>query len=77
MKPASSRPQPPTLDSIRQAGFTVDQLEHTVLPKVPKFVAPTILGAARFTPASAGLGRYPRRAVQLPPPAGNGGSPPG
>jgi ubiquinone/menaquinone biosynthesis C-methylase UbiE len=52
----------PTLDSIRQAGFTVDQLEHTALPKTPKFVAPAILGAARLTPASARLGRYPRRA---------------
>jgi SAM-dependent methyltransferase len=30
----------PTLASVRQAGFTVDHLEHTALPKVPKFVAP-------------------------------------
>jgi ubiquinone/menaquinone biosynthesis C-methylase UbiE len=63
----------PTLDSIRQAGFTVDQLEHTALPKTPKFVAPAILGAARFAPASTRLGCCPRRAVQLPPP-GHGGS---
>jgi ubiquinone/menaquinone biosynthesis C-methylase UbiE len=36
----------PTLDSIRQAGFTVDQLEHTALPKAPKFVAPAVAGNA-------------------------------
>ena len=39
----------PTLDTIRQAGFTVDQLEHTTLPKAPKFVAPAILGSAAIT----------------------------
>jgi ubiquinone/menaquinone biosynthesis C-methylase UbiE len=36
----------PTLDSVRQAGFTVGQLQHTALPKAPKFVAPAILGSA-------------------------------
>jgi ubiquinone/menaquinone biosynthesis C-methylase UbiE len=36
----------PTLDTIRQAGFTLSQLEHTTLPKTPKFVAPAILGSA-------------------------------
>jgi ubiquinone/menaquinone biosynthesis C-methylase UbiE len=36
----------PTLDSIKTAGFTVTQLEHTVLPKAPKFVRPAILGRA-------------------------------
>jgi ubiquinone/menaquinone biosynthesis C-methylase UbiE len=39
----------PTLDTIRQAGFTVDQLEHTALPKAPRFVAPAILGSAAVT----------------------------
>jgi ubiquinone/menaquinone biosynthesis C-methylase UbiE len=41
----------PTLDTIRQVGFTVDQLEHTTLPKVPKFVAPAILGSATLPAA--------------------------
>ena len=36
----------PTLDSIRTAGFTVDQVEHTVLPKAPPFVRPAIVGSA-------------------------------
>ena len=36
----------PTLDSIKAAGFTVTQLEHTALPKAPKFVRPAILGSA-------------------------------
>jgi SAM-dependent methyltransferase len=36
----------PTLDSIRQAGFTVTGVEHTELPKAPKFVRPTIAGSA-------------------------------
>ena len=29
----------PTLDSIREAGLTVTRVEHTTLPKVPKFAA--------------------------------------
>src|SRR5215475_10475661 len=33
----------PTLDSIRQAGFTVTQVEHTALPNAPKFVRPTVV----------------------------------
>jgi ubiquinone/menaquinone biosynthesis C-methylase UbiE len=36
----------PTLGSIRAAGFTVAQIEHTVLPKAPPFVRPAILGSA-------------------------------
>lgn len=36
----------PTLDSIREAGFTVEYVEHTALPKAPKFVAPAVLGCA-------------------------------
>ena len=40
----------PTLDTIRQAGFTVTTVEHTALPKVPPFVSPAIIGAAT-TPA--------------------------
>jgi ubiquinone/menaquinone biosynthesis C-methylase UbiE len=36
----------PTLDTIRQAGFTVAELEHTELPEAPKFVRPAIIGSA-------------------------------
>jgi ubiquinone/menaquinone biosynthesis C-methylase UbiE len=36
----------PTLGSMKTAGFAVTQLEHTVLPKAPKFVRPAILGSA-------------------------------
>jgi ubiquinone/menaquinone biosynthesis C-methylase UbiE len=42
----------PTLDSIRAAGFTVTQVEHTELPKAPPFVRPVILGTATV-PAAA------------------------
>ena len=35
-----------TLGTIRQAGFTVTQLEHTAMPKSPKFVRPAIMGVA-------------------------------
>jgi ubiquinone/menaquinone biosynthesis C-methylase UbiE len=48
----------PTLDSIRQAGFTVGQVEHTSLPKAPKFVASAILGSATV-PAAAPAGPTP------------------
>ena len=36
----------PTLDTIKQAGFTVTSVEHTALPKAPKFVGPAIMGVA-------------------------------
>jgi hypothetical protein len=36
----------PTLGSIREAGFTITQVEHTALPKAPKFVSPAIVGTA-------------------------------
>jgi len=48
----------PTLDSIRAAGFTVAQVEHTALPKAPPFVRPAILGTAT-TPAAAPSGSAP------------------
>ena len=35
-----------TLDAITAEGFDVDSLEQTTLNKVPKFVAPAIVGAA-------------------------------
>ena len=48
----------PTLDSIRGAGFTVAQVEHTDLPKAPTFVRPTVLGSAT-APAAAPSGYSP------------------
>jgi hypothetical protein len=42
----------PTLESIRRAGFAIAQVEHTALPKVPKFVRPAIVGSAT-APAAA------------------------
>jgi ubiquinone/menaquinone biosynthesis C-methylase UbiE len=36
----------PTLESIKAAGFNVTELVDTILPKVPKFVGPAILGTA-------------------------------
>jgi len=35
-----------TLDSIQAEGFQVGRLEHTTLPKTPKFVRPLIAGTA-------------------------------
>jgi ubiquinone/menaquinone biosynthesis C-methylase UbiE len=44
----------PTLDSIRQAGFTVTAVERAELPKAPKFVRPAIMGSATApAPASS------------------------
>ena len=48
----------PTLDTIRKAGFTVTQVEHTALPKAPKFVSPAIKGSAT-APARAPSGCSP------------------
>ena len=36
----------PTLGSIQDAGFTIRQVEHTALPKAPKFVSPAVIGCA-------------------------------
>lgn len=36
----------PTLTSMQQAGFTVTQIEHQTLPKVPSFASPLIVGSA-------------------------------
>ena len=36
----------PTLGTIQEAGFTVTQVDHTALPKAPKFVGPAIVGTA-------------------------------
>jgi ubiquinone/menaquinone biosynthesis C-methylase UbiE len=50
----------PTLTSIEDAGFTVTHLEHTALPKAPKFVGPAILGSAT---APARVGENPQMKV--------------
>jgi len=36
----------PTLDTIRATGFEVSTLEHSELPKAPKFARPLIVGTA-------------------------------
>ena len=36
----------PTLGTIQDGGFTITQVEHTTMPKVPKFASPAIVGIA-------------------------------
>jgi ubiquinone/menaquinone biosynthesis C-methylase UbiE len=36
----------PTLDSIEAAGFVMDRVEQTQLPKAPRFTRPAIMGVA-------------------------------
>jgi ubiquinone/menaquinone biosynthesis C-methylase UbiE len=36
----------PTLTTIEASGFTVSEVEHSVLPKAPKFARPMIVGTA-------------------------------
>jgi ubiquinone/menaquinone biosynthesis C-methylase UbiE len=36
----------PTLDSIRAAGFSVEEVEHATLKKAPPFVRPLVVGVA-------------------------------
>jgi len=36
----------PTLSAIEATGFTVSHVDHTELPKAPKFVRPSIVGVA-------------------------------
>jgi ubiquinone/menaquinone biosynthesis C-methylase UbiE len=43
----------PTLSTIRDAGFAITRIEHTVLPKAPKFARPCVVGTAT-TPAQTG-----------------------
>jgi hypothetical protein len=45
----------PTLDTIQDAGFTITQVEHTTLPKAPKFARPAIVGSARVPAAVPSL----------------------
>jgi ubiquinone/menaquinone biosynthesis C-methylase UbiE len=48
----------PTLGTMQEAGFTVTQVEHTALPKSPKFVSPLVMGIAT-APAHAPAGPSP------------------
>jgi ubiquinone/menaquinone biosynthesis C-methylase UbiE len=56
----------PTLDSIQSAGFALAQVEHTALPKAPKFVRPAILGSATV-PAAAPRARQAHDRPTVPP----------
>jgi ubiquinone/menaquinone biosynthesis C-methylase UbiE len=57
----------PTLDSIRAAGFTVAQVEHTALPKAPPFVRPAILGSATVSAAAPRAREADGRPTAAPP----------
>jgi SAM-dependent methyltransferase len=59
----------PTLDSIRIAGFTVAQVEHTALPKAPPFVRPAILGRAAVPAAAPRVRTDGAQPAGAPPPA--------
>jgi len=48
----------PTLTSIQAAGFTVAQVDHRTMPKVPSFVSPLIVGAAVTPPSLARSGEH-------------------
>jgi ubiquinone/menaquinone biosynthesis C-methylase UbiE len=49
----------PTLDAIRDAGLTVTRVEHTTLPKVPKFAGPAIVGSATVPVSARSLNAQP------------------
>ena len=55
----------PTLDTIQKAGFTVTQVEHTALPKAPKFVSPAVVGSAT-APAHVPSGHSPTQGAGTP-----------
>ena len=57
----------PTLDSIRAAGFTVTQVEHTELPKAPQFVRPTIMGTVTVPAAAPRAPQDGARPTAAPP----------
>jgi len=59
----------PTLDSIRAAGFTVTQVEHTELPKAPPFVRPAVLGSATVPAAAPRAPQDGARPTAAPPQA--------
>ncbi len=61
----------PTLSCIQEAGFIATQVEHTALPKAPKFASPAIMGNATapvFGARPKGPGRPRRRCDGLPGP---------
>ena len=58
----------PTLRSIQDAGFTITQIEHTALPKAPKFVRPAIMGSATTPAAGSGSQLTARAGSGSPPP---------
>ena len=58
----------PTLRSIQDAGFTITQIEHTMLPKAPKFVRPAIMGSATTPAAGSGSQLTARAGSGSPPP---------
>jgi ubiquinone/menaquinone biosynthesis C-methylase UbiE len=58
----------PTLRSIQDAGFTITQIEHTTLPKAPKFVRPAIMGSATTPAAGSGSQLTARAGSGSPPP---------
>ena len=45
----------PTLDTMKEAGFTVTSLQHTSMPKAPSFVRPAVVGTAK-SPATVAAG---------------------
>src|SRR6516165_687418 len=59
----------PTLDSIRSAGFTATQVEHTELPKAPPFVRPAVLGSATVPEAAPRARQDAGRTTVAPPQA--------
>jgi ubiquinone/menaquinone biosynthesis C-methylase UbiE len=54
----------PTLDSIREAGLTITRVEHTTLPKVPKFASPAIVGSAAAPAQVRSLDAQPVRGTR-------------
>jgi ubiquinone/menaquinone biosynthesis C-methylase UbiE len=48
-----------TLDSIREAGLTITRVEHTTMPKVPKFASPAVVGSATVPAAVPSLDAQP------------------
>jgi ubiquinone/menaquinone biosynthesis C-methylase UbiE len=47
----------PTVDSIQEAGFVVERVEHLDFPRAPSFARPLVLGSARL-PAAAGAAQW-------------------
>jgi ubiquinone/menaquinone biosynthesis C-methylase UbiE len=44
----------PTLETIKDAGFSVTSLRHTAMPKTPSFVRPAIVGSATSLAGTTG-----------------------